>query len=65
MTFANETTNSTSTTNKKFERQEFTTEQKTQMEAMKVIFEKQKNGETLTSEEQTKLEKFEANKPEM
>jgi len=43
MTFANETTNSTSTTNKKFERQELTTEQKAQMETMRSILDKKRN----------------------
>jgi hypothetical protein len=65
MTFANETTNSTSTTNKKFERQELTTEQKTEMEAIRSILDKKRNWETLTAEEETQLAEFEANKPEM
>lgn len=67
VSFADETTTTTSTwvVNKKFERQELTTEQKAQMEAMRSILDKKRNWETLTAEEETQLAEFEANKPEM
>ncbi|MDD3793617.1 MAG: hypothetical protein PHI37_02305 [Candidatus Gracilibacteria bacterium] len=65
VSFADDTTNSSGKTNKKFERQELTTEQKSQMEAMRTILDKKRNGETLTAEEETQLAEFEANKPEM
>ena len=67
VSFADETTTTTSTwvVNKKFERQELTTEQKAQMEAMRAILDKKRNWETLTAEEETQLAEFEANKPEM
>lgn len=67
VSFADETTTTTSTwvVNKKFERQELTTEQKSQMEAMRAILDKKRNWETLTAEEETQLAEFEANKPEM
>lgn len=65
VSFADDTTNSSWKTNKKFERQELTTEQKSQMEAMRTILDKKRNWETLTAEEETQLAEFEANKPEM
>ncbi len=65
VSFADETTTSTWTTSKKFERQELTTEQKAQMEAMRTILDKKRNWETLTAEEESQLAEFEANKPEM
>lgn len=44
---------------------EMTAEQKIKMDAVKNIMEKKRNWETLTSEEQTTLDTFEANKPQM
>lgn len=41
-----------------------TEEQRTKMEEIKTILEKQKAGETLTDEEQTTLDEFNVNKPE-
>ena len=66
VSFADETTTTTTwVVNKKFERQELTAEQKTQMEAIKAILDKKADWETLTSTEQTLLDEFEASKPEM
>jgi len=66
VSFADETTTtSTWVVNKKIERQELTTEQKAEMEAMRAILDKKRNWETLTAEEETQLAEFEANKPEM
>jgi len=66
VSFADETTTtSTWAVNKKIERQELTTKQKAQMEAMRAILYKKRNWETLTTEEETQLAEFEANKPEM
>lgn len=45
-----------------WERPEMTDEQKAEMEEMKEIIEKEKNGETLTTAEQTKLDAFESSK---
>jgi hypothetical protein len=39
-----------------------TNEQKAEMDEMKEIIEKEKNGETLTTAEQTKLDAFESSK---
>jgi len=66
VSFADETTTASIwLTDKKIERQELTTEQKAQMEAIRAILDKKSAWETLTSEEETLLAKFEANKPEM
>lgn len=43
---------------------ELTDEQKSQMQEAKALFEKVKNGETLTAEQQTKLDEFKANMPQ-
>lgn len=43
---------------------ELTEEQKTQMEEVRTLMEKQKNGETLTTEEQAKLDELKANMPQ-
>ena len=45
-----------------WEREEMTNEQKAEMDEMKEIIEKEKNGETLTTAEQTKLDAFESSK---
>lgn len=42
---------------------ELTQEQKTQMQEMKTLMDKKKNGETLTTEEQEKITQFESDKP--
>lgn len=42
---------------------ELTQEQKTQMQEMKTLMDKKKNGETLTTEEQEKITQFESEKP--
>lgn len=47
-----------------WEWQNLTDEQKAQMEEIKTILEKKKNWETLTSDEQNKLDEFEANRPQ-
>lgn len=47
------------------ERPELTDEQKAQMEEIRTIMEKQKNGETLTSEEESTLDEFKSNMPEI
>lgn len=44
---------------------EMSEEQKAEMEAIKTIVEKKKNGDTLTSDEQAKIDAYEANKPKM
>ncbi len=64
-TFANDSTNSwTTNMTKQFWRMNnLTTEQKAEMEAMKVIFDKKKAWTTLTADEQAKLDAFEANRP--
>lgn len=68
--FADDTTSTGSTNSKtevrkmNWERPELTDEQKTQMEEVKTLMEKQKSWATLTTEEITKLEEFKANRPE-
>lgn len=44
---------------------EMSEEQKAKMEEVKTILEKQKNGETLTSDEQATLDAYETNKPKI
>jgi hypothetical protein len=48
----------------KHSRLELTDEQKAQFEEFKSLMEKSKNGETLTAEEQTKLDELKANMPQ-
>lgn len=48
----------------KWDWQELTDEQKAQMEEIRTMLEKKKNWETLTSDEQSKLDDFEANRPQ-
>lgn len=43
---------------------ELTDDQKSQMQEVKALFEKVKNGETLSSEEQTKLDELKSNMPQ-
>lgn len=43
---------------------ELTEEQKTQMEEVRTLMEKQKNGETLTTEEQAKIDEFKLSMPQ-
>lgn len=63
-TFAS-SVNTTSTGNTFGNRPELTAEQKAQFEAIKTILDKKKAGTTLTADEQTQLDTFEANKPKM
>ncbi|MFA5917150.1 MAG: hypothetical protein WC850_02840 [Candidatus Gracilibacteria bacterium] len=64
-TFANDSTNSgtTNTVRGYGKMNNLTAEQKIEMTAIKVIMQKKKNGETLTTDEQAKLTAFEANRP--
>ncbi len=64
-TFASDSTKSWITNaNKEFRKiNNLNAEQKAEMEAIKTIMQKKKNGETLTVDEQAKLTAFEANKP--
>ncbi|MDD3302375.1 MAG: hypothetical protein PHN31_02385 [Candidatus Gracilibacteria bacterium] len=67
VSFANDSTTSSGTTDtfKEFRKMpELTDEQKAEMDAIKTIMDKKKSGETLTTEEQTKLDAFEANRSE-
>jgi len=67
VSFANDSTTSSGTTDtfKEFRKMpDLTDEQKAEMDAIKTIMDKKKNWETLTTEEQTKLDTFEANKTE-
>lgn len=52
----------TNTNNMRLFKNNLNQEQKAEMDAIKEIVMKQKNGETLTTEEQTKLQEFQANK---
>lgn len=65
-TFASDSTNSwiTNTIKEYWRWFTMTAEQKIEIDAMKVIFDKKKNGETLTTDEQAKLTTFEANRPQ-
>ncbi|MDD3144588.1 MAG: hypothetical protein PHV23_00595 [Candidatus Gracilibacteria bacterium] len=59
------TTSSTAQMNNRMEKPEMTEEQKLKMDAIKLILDKKEAGETITSAEQTLLDDFEANKPQM
>ncbi len=63
VSFADNSSTWTLNSNKKFERQTLTTEQKAEMDSMKTILDKKRNWETLTAYEQAKLDTFEVNKP--
>jgi len=63
VSFANDSvSNSSWSLNKKIERLELTVEEKAEMDTIKAILDKKKAGEILTDEEQSILDKFEANK---
>lgn len=63
--FADDTTSSSTwSTITRWQRPELTDEQKAQMEAIRTIMEKQKNWETLTTQETATLEEFKSNMPE-
>ena len=57
-------TNSTENTKTTKQKIELTQEQKDQMEEVKALFEKVKNWETLTADEQAKVNEFKANMPQ-
>lgn len=63
VSFADNSSTWTLNSNKKFERPSMTTEQKAEMDAIRAILDKKRNWETLTADEQAKLDTFEANKP--
>ena len=68
ITYASTDTSSTSsgnTTQKVGKMPELTAEQKAEFEAIKTILDKQKAGTTLTTDEQAKLDAFEASHPKM
>lgn len=63
VSFADNSAIWTFNSSKKFVKQQLTTEQKAEMEVIRAILDKKRNLETLTADEQVKLDNFKANKP--